>query len=184
MDLSDRFNEVSRGRCVQITEKPDTLLSRDFEVTYDENAACFRIGFTRNGHFAGAYRFIERWIKRRAEQIDGVYKEPPADHLDMRDDWLYYVVEKVFDRHMQDLREGVARQIEFLETERPDDRVFGEVKFEVRVEALHSIVEHFTQFEDEVHSAVLSPSTVSFLRDLGIDLMKKEGSQQEHRGDA
>ena len=37
-------------------------LFNDYEVAFDDASNSYRMEFTRNGWFEGAYRFIERWI--------------------------------------------------------------------------------------------------------------------------
>src|SRR5207249_2351992 len=86
-ELRERFRRVAGRRDVDLRyETAGRLFSYDYQVVYDEETAIFRVMLKPGGCFEGAYRFIERWITRRAQQLDGTYAQPPPGYQDCRDD--------------------------------------------------------------------------------------------------
>ena len=157
-DLQKRFEAVSGGRRVRIISIKNTFLNYDFQVSYQKKTDSYRAEFTQGGWFEEAYRFIERWIKKNSEKLDGTYKEPPDDYVDCRDHPMFWVIEHAFDIHLKDCQEALENQIVILENQRQG----------ARIEALHGVISYLQTITDEVHTAVLSPRSMDFLRIIGL----------------
>jgi hypothetical protein len=176
-ELQIRFESVARGRAVNMIEKQSTLLNNDFEVAYENSSDSYLVQFTRNGWFEEAYSFIQRWIKKHAEKLDGVYKPPDQGKLDCTVWPMYWMTERLFNTYLADLQSAIEKQIAWLEKERPNEGVSGEYTIESRTESLYGASKYLRSISDEVRSAVLSPSSLEFLKVTGIDLLsfyKKE----------
>ena len=173
-DLKTRFETVARGRPVRVEDKRNALLSRDFEVAYEPETNSYTVAFTSGGYFEEAFRFIERWIKRSAEDLDGVSQRIPASHFDCRDNAMFWIIERVADRHIGDCVSAIEREITVLERERPNEGVSGEVTVEARIAALRGFMEHLASISKEVRTAVLSPKTIEFLTILGLNCFTEE----------
>jgi hypothetical protein len=184
-DLQKRFESVARGRAVHIAERANTLFNNDYEVAFDDASNSYRVEFTRNGWFEGAHRFIERWIKRHAEELDGVPLKVPVGHADCRVEAMFWIIERFADCHIGDCQTALENQIKHLLSERPNEGVFGEVTVEARVNALRGVITHLQTITDEVHSGVLSPKSIEFLSLIGLDCFEpKKDSQPPVGGDS
>lgn len=168
-ELQKRFEAVSRGRTVRIADRPNTLFNYDYKFSYDEVTNSYCVEFTRNGWFEEAYRCIERWIKRHAEKLDGVYRDPPPESIDCRDETLFWILERCFDRCIEDCQAALEYQVAVLECEQPEEDIVGEVTVEARMGALRGVMAYLQTIADEVHTAVLSPRSTEFLRAIGLD---------------
>jgi hypothetical protein len=162
-DLRDRFEAISKGRSVRVNERQNTLFNQDFNVSYEEETASYVTEFTHHGHFEEAYCFIERWIKRHAEKLDGSYTPPPTGHIDCRGVGLYWMLERPFNRYWADVQDAIRQQYALLERERPNEGVTGEVTVESRLMALRGFLEFLKPVADDVQAAILSPSSVECL---------------------
>jgi len=162
-DLRDRFEAISKGRSVRVNERQNTLFNKDFNVSYEEETASYLTEFTHHGHFEEAYCFIERWIKRHAEKLDGSYTPPPTGHIDCRGVGLYWMLERPFNRYWADVQDAIRQQYALLERERPNEGVTGEVTVESRLMALRGFLEFLKPVADDVQAAILSPSSVECL---------------------
>lgn len=184
-DIKERFEAIARGRSVSVAERANTLFNNDFEVAYEGTTNSYRVEFTRNGWFEEAYRFIERWIKRHAEEQDGVHMTVPAGHVDCRGESLFWIVERFADCYIGDCCTALENAITTLERERPNEGVPGEITVESRVKALRGFLVHVRSVLGEVHSAVLSPRAIEFLSVVGLDCFgPKRDSQPSGRGDS
>jgi hypothetical protein len=174
-DLKDRFEGASRGRSVHVSERPDTTFNQDFVVSYDEGTDSYVTGFTVTGRFEEAYCHIERWIKRHAEQLDGSYTPPPGDHIDCRGNGYYWMLERAFNRYWADLQDAIANQAAVLERKRTNDDASGELTIESRTKSLRGFMEFLQPVANDVHAAVLSPSSAQCLTALfGFDPFSPE----------
>lgn len=173
-DLQKRFESVARGRTVNIMEGPNSILNNDYEVAFDDASNSYRVEFTRNGWFEGAYRFVERWIKRHAEELDGVPLQIPVGHSDHRDEAMFWIVEHLTDCHIDDCQTALESQIQYLLSERPMEGVAGEITVEARINALRRILSYLQTIKKEVHSGVLSPKSIEFLTLIGLDCFEPE----------
>lgn len=176
--LQKRFESVARGRTVHIIDRENTLFNNDYEIEFDDASNSYRVEFTRNGWFEGAYRFIERWIKKHAEELDGVPLKVPVGHIDRRGKTSFEMVERFADCHIGDCQAAFENQIKTLLRERPNEGVFGEVTVEARVNALRGLMAHLQIITDEVHSAVLSPKSIEFLTLMGLDFFTPGNNNQ------
>lgn len=172
-ELQKRFEAVSRGRPVHIADKQNTLFNYDYEFSYDEGTNSYCVKFTRNGWFEEAYRCIERWIKRHAEKLDGVYNDPPPESVDCRDDPFFWILERCFDRHIEDCQAALNYQIAVLQSEQSG----GDVSVETRINGLRGVMSYLQTITDEVHTAVLSSRSTEFFKAIGLDCFEKENSQ-------
>ncbi len=176
--LKERFEKASRGREVKIMEKQNTPLATDYSVCFKPEENCYHVEFTSQGYFEGAYCFLEQWIRTHAEQIDGVYKEPPPDHLDIRGHGLYGLLVMFFDQFMVDFQTAIDRQINVLNAERPEPEI-GVGSIKMRTKALQGIRKHFVPFETEVHSGVLSPQTIRLLKNMGLPITEDSDHEKD-----
>ncbi len=168
-EIERRFEAVSRGRPVEVSSRENTFLNLDYEVVYQKATDSFQVEFTHHGHFEGAYRSIERWIRAKAERLDDMFVDPLVGYVDFRKDMsFYWILEKSFDTYYGDLCEAVARQIKFLEEVRPGENMMGEVVIESRVRALTGFLSRVEQIAKEVHRGLLSPDAIGLLRDIGL----------------
>jgi hypothetical protein len=169
--LKRRFEQVSRGRGVGVQVVQGSVLSLDYDVRFDEPTQRYVVNFTSGGLFEEAYRFVLRWIARHAQRLDGVFVAPPADHLDWRNEPMYWIIERCFDQYLSDLREAVQQYSAGLREQERSGRIPptpGTVTVASRVHALQTLVGHFAPFQAEVHGAVLSPQTASLLQSLNL----------------
>ena len=179
-DLRDRFEAISKGRSVRVNERRSTFLNRDFVVSYEEETASYVTEFTHHGHFEEAYSFIERWIKRHAEKLDGSYTPPPTGHIDCRGVGLYWMLERPFNRYWADVQDAIRQQYALLERERPNEGVSGEIKVGSRLMALRGFLDFLKPVADDVQAAILSPSSVECLVALGLDVFSlNQGDRQD-----
>ena len=169
-EVTKRFEAVSRGRSVRVQEKANWVCNTDFEVSYDESTDTYSVKFTRNGWFEEAYRFIERWIRKHAEQLDGVYQPPPTEYADFTEVGSYWMFERSCGQCFEDFQTAIQRQIAILESERPNEGVFGAVMIESRVQALNGLASYIDQIADEVHAAVLSPKARDLVATMGLEI--------------
>ena len=168
-DIKHRFEAISRGRPVEVNSRESTLLKVDCQVAYQEATDSFHVEFTHHGHFEGAYRSIERWILAKAERLDEVFGDALVGYVDFREEMsFYWKLEKSFDTYHGDLREAVARQIQWLEEVRPGENMLGEVVIKSRVRALTGFLCRVEQLAKEVHHGLLSPDAIGLLRDIGL----------------
>jgi hypothetical protein len=168
--LEMRLAAVARGRAVSVTyEEQDFIMALDYKVAFDQGRNAFDVLLRRGSCFEGAYRCLERWIEATAEQLDGVDGAPP-DHLDLRREMRYWMIERPYDQLRADLDSAISDRIAWLEQERPGEGVLGEVTIEFRASALRGFIARLQHIDCEVRRALLSPETVAFLKDIGIDL--------------
>jgi hypothetical protein len=159
MELETRFKGVARGRRVSVKfEAKGFLLAYDYWVGFEAETNTFNVVLRDGGCFEGAYRCIERFIEAEAERLDGV-DSVPDDHMDVRKDMSYWIIEKQYDQFRSDLESAITDRISWLERVRPGEGVLGEIRIEVRARSLIGLLEHLRQADDEVRRGGLSPQT-------------------------
>jgi hypothetical protein len=162
-DVRARFERAARGRHVTMESILNRLLTPDFDVRYDDEHDAFLVAFTDAGCFEEAYRFIERWIERRALELDGEYMPPPADHADFTTRAAYWPLERCSEQLFADLEAAVESFAQSLEGKHDRSLQLGDVLPESRIAALRGLVRHFDHARQEIRRAVLSPHTMKIL---------------------
>ena len=177
-ELRDRFAGVARGRDAIVTFEPkDFVLALDYQVAFRAETSTFDVVLRRGGCFEGAYRCIERWIEAKAEQLDGI-DSVPDDHVDLRGEMHYWIIEKIYDQFRLDLEAAVADRVSWLDRIRPGEGVLGEVVLEVRKQSLVGLLSHLQRTDQEVRRGILSLETIDLWKSLGLDGPTQPGNTE------
>ena len=94
-----------------VVDQPRTLLGQDFVVCYHRATGRFIIESTHDDCCESFYLFVERWVYRKVEQLNGDCFEPTPDHLDDRDVGRLWLVDPMMDACHADLNVPIERQI-------------------------------------------------------------------------
>jgi|SRR5215813_10299817 len=164
--LESRFACVARGRTVSVRFEPkDFILADDYHVAFNATTDTFEVVLRRGGCFEGAYRCIERFIEVQVEGLEGI-NSVAVDHLDLRRNMQYWMLEKVYEVFRSDLESAIATRVSWLERERPGENVLGEIVIETRTRSLVGMLAHLETADREVRRGILSPPTVELLKSI------------------